>query len=207
MLRGAGVLVAVVAVLALAAGVQEVRGYAVEVDAHAEECFFDQIKTGTKVGVNFQVAEGGFLDIDVKITGPDGKIIYSGERETDGKYTFSAHMDGRYTYCFSNAMSTVTPKLVVFSVNIAGQEGFVPDDLAGKHDKLHDMVEELAEAVMAVKREQDYMIVRERTHRMINDSTNSRVVWWSFFEAVVLILMTIGQVYYINRFFEVKQMV
>ena len=31
-----------------------------------------------------------------QIVGPDQKIIYSGERETDGKYTFAAHMDGKY---------------------------------------------------------------------------------------------------------------
>ncbi len=43
------------------------------------------------------MAEGGFLDIDVKMTGPDDRIIYSGERETDSKYTFSAHATGRYT--------------------------------------------------------------------------------------------------------------
>eukprot|EP01147_Barroeca_monosierra_P008504 gene8504-970_t len=183
------------------------HGYAVEVDAHAEECFFDELKANTKVGLTFQVAEGGFLDIDVKINGPDGKVIYSGERETDGKYTFSAHMDGRYTYCFNNKMSTVTPKLIVFSVNIAGHEGFVVDDVEDQHDKLHDMIEELSEAVMNVKREQEYMLVRERTHRMINDSTNLRVIWWSFFETVLIILMTLGQVYYIHRFFEVKQVV
>ena len=40
-----------------------------QVDAHAEECFFDRVKKGTKMGLMFEVAEGGFLDIDVRIEG------------------------------------------------------------------------------------------------------------------------------------------
>ena len=65
-------------------------------DAHAEECFFDKVTAGSKLGLMFQVAEGGFLDIDVRIEGPDGKNLYEGERESNGKYTFAAHMDGVY---------------------------------------------------------------------------------------------------------------
>lgn len=49
--------------------------------------------------------------------------------------------------------------------------------------------------------------VRDKIHRTINESTNSRVVLWSTFEALVLVLMTIGQVYYLKRFFEVKRVV
>ncbi len=91
----------------------------VTIDAHSEECFFDRAVAGTKLGLMFEVVEGGFLDIDVKITGPDGKTIYQGDRESNGKYTFATHTDGIYKYCFSNKMSTMTPKIVMFSMDIA----------------------------------------------------------------------------------------
>lgn len=37
-------------------------------------------------------------------------------------------------------MSTVTPKLIVFSVNIAGHEGFVVDDVEGLFCFLYNFV-------------------------------------------------------------------
>ena len=40
-----------------------------QVDARDEQCFFDKVKQGTKMGLIFEVAEGGALDIDVKIEG------------------------------------------------------------------------------------------------------------------------------------------
>lgn len=41
--------------------------YFINIDAHAEECFFDKVTSGTKMSLMFEVAEGGFLDIDVKV--------------------------------------------------------------------------------------------------------------------------------------------
>jgi len=186
-----------------------VSGFFIYIDASAEECFFDRVTPGTKMGLMFEVVEGGFLDIDVKIIGPDRNVIYSGERESNGKYTFQAHTDGLYTYCFSNKMSTMTPKMVMFSMDVEESKAKAEDNTTSdaSHSKLEEMISELSTSLTNVKHEQEYMEVRERIHRSINDNTNSRVVLWSFFEAFLLVAMTIGQVFYLKRFFEVRRVV
>ena len=170
--------------LLLVSLMSKVESYFITVDAHAEECFFDKVKSGTKMGLMFEVAEGGFLDIDVRIVGPDGKTIHQvfrllypftgckllhlnlqGERESNGKYTFAAHMDGVYQYCFSNQMSTMTPKIVMFSMDI----GDAPSDATNEgeeeasHNKLEDMIKELSTALTGVKHEQEYMQARSES--------------------------------------------
>jgi hypothetical protein len=56
------------AVALLLALVAAVHGYAILIDAHAEECYYETARTGTKMSLTFQVAEGGFLDIDVSVS-------------------------------------------------------------------------------------------------------------------------------------------
>lgn len=146
-------------------------------------------------------------------TGPDGKTIHQEDRASSGKYTFAAHTDGVYTYCFGNKMSTMTPKAVMFSMDVGDAPKHEAEHAGGagakaeEHNKLEEQIKELAAALTSVKHEQEYMSVRDRIHRSINESTNSRVVLWAFFEALVLVAMTLGQVFYLKRFFEVRRVV
>ena len=41
-----------------------------------------------KINMMYEVAEGGFLDIDVRIINPRNGLIYDKQRETSGKVGF-----------------------------------------------------------------------------------------------------------------------
>uniref|UniRef100_A0A1I8NQ78 GOLD domain-containing protein n=1 Tax=Stomoxys calcitrans TaxID=35570 RepID=A0A1I8NQ78_STOCA len=186
------------------------QAFVVNVDAHSEECFFEKIEGGTKFSVTFEVIDGGFLDIDIKVTGPDQGIMHQSVKESSSRLTFAAVATGVYTVCFDNSKSSMTPKMVMFSIDVGESPHRAPgapgEDEVG-HTKLEDMIRELSGTLTSVKHEQEYMHVRDKIHRSVNESTNSRVVLWSTFEALVLVLMTVGQVYYLKRFFEVKRVV
>ncbi|KAM3176699.1 hypothetical protein ACTXT7_005976 [Hymenolepis weldensis] len=182
-------------------------GYFVTIDANGVECFFDRAKAGERLTLFFEVSEGGFYDINVKLTAPDGSVLYKIEKESSGHYSFTATSNGKYIYCFDNTMSTVTPKTVLFALEkatpmIEKEKGNAPDQ-----NKLIDMVNELSNAVLNAKHEMEYLEVRENIHRAINENTNSRVVLWALFEAIIIVSMSLGQVYYLKRFFEVRRMV
>ena len=50
-----------------------------------EECFHEYVKNGDKINMMYEVAEGGFLDIDVRIINARNALVYDKQRETSGK--------------------------------------------------------------------------------------------------------------------------
>lgn len=59
-------------------------------------------------------------------------------------------------------------------------------------------IRSMAHGLTSVKDEQEYIMIRERTHRNTAESTNSRVKWWSILQAVVLFAVVAWQVYYLK---------
>ena len=69
------------------------------------------------------------------------------------------------------------------------------------------LVRRLSDLFSQVKDEQQYIILRERTHRNTAESTNSRVKWWNIFVISVVVGESLFQVWWLRRFFEVKRVV
>ena len=143
---------------------------------------------------------------------------------SSGDHSFDATQDGKYTYCFSNEHWSANTKEVSFNVHgivyvpeseapqdpleKEGEHG--PDNVSGSTLRTYAdsvivfPVRQMSELLAQVKDEQGYIVVRERTHRNTAESTNSRVKWWSIFQMGVLIGQGGFQVWWLRRFFEVK---
>ena len=138
------------------------------------------------------------MDIDVKIVGPDGKIKAQGEQEGNGKYTFAADISGVYTYCFSNQKSTMTPKVVMFNMDIGEppkptEEHAEGQDGEGKPGDLDGMIKDLSTSLWAVKNEQEYMQVIFQKLFAISQN-NLFTFFRSFFDFSFLIYVKIVKI-------------
>ncbi|KAI1899179.1 hypothetical protein AGOR_G00058940 [Albula goreensis] len=178
--------------------------YFISIDAKAEECFFKRVDSGIRISFAFEVTEGGSLDIDVKIVGPDGNHIYKGDRESSGMFYVAAHLDGMFKFCFSNKVSPMTPKIIKFTIDIDEDLKYVEKGSISDKTRVAEMIKELSNALKAAKLKHEYAVVQERRHREINDKTNSRVLLWSFFEALIVLAMTLGQIYYLMMLSEMS---
>ncbi|KAF8220362.1 supernatant protein factor, C-terminal domain-containing protein [Tricholoma matsutake] len=174
----------------------------VEVVAGTKDCFFEDLHKNDQMTVTYQVGGGGHLDIDFWLTDPDDRVLGKQIRQSTGSLSITAEKHGRHELCFSNQMSAVTDKRVSF--NVHGVVYVTEDDVVAPVER---EIRLLAHGLTAVKDEQEYIVVRERTHRNTAESTNARVKWWSVLQAVVLFSVVAWQVYYLKSFFEVKRVI
>nr|XP_016996732.2 transmembrane emp24 domain-containing protein 2 [Drosophila takahashii] len=178
-------------------------GFIITVDAHETMCFYDHANVSDKVTISFEVMDGGFKDVGVEISGPRNDRLHHSEQDTVGSFTFTAMKDGQYQLCFDNKMSTLTPKVLMFQFHIARALKYYQDtsnrwDDVIEQATVQSMINELSSKLGAVKMEQEYMHFRYRGHLEVSDMVEFRVLAWSIFGPMMLIIMTILEVYYLK---------
>ena len=100
----------------------------------------------------------------VRVVGPDARIIYKRDEETNDRYELTASSSGVYTYCFTNNVGSMDPKLLMFEMRIGDSPAHIAEEQAkmgnGTDQKLFDMVNSLGHDLWSAKSEQEYMEVK-----------------------------------------------
>lgn len=185
-----------------------VMAHTVLLPPHGKQCFFENLKRNDMLSITYQVGSrdptnAEQLTIDFYVTGPTNRMEKLEQLLDHGDVNVRAEADGKYQYCFSNEKSSRVDLDVSFNVH-----GIIYIDVNDPNsDSLDYSISRLTQLTSDVKAEQNYLVIRERTHRNTAELTNSRVKWWSVFQILVVAANSLFQIYYLKRFFEVRSVV
>mmetsp|Transcript_73515 Transcript_73515/g.137369 ORF Transcript_73515/g.137369 Transcript_73515/m.137369 type:complete len:205 (-) Transcript_73515:97-711(-) len=176
-------------------------------DGGATECFGIQLELGMRLHGSFE-ASGDTEGIKSWITladNPDAKKLWESS-SSSGSFDCTSEKAGTHHLCFTN--SNQAKQVVSFSFRLPGDNPEDKEYITTDHtDKVHDLVKQLQDKAQDILDQQQFSITREAVHRDLSESTNSRVMWWTLVEVVMLICLAVFQVYYLRSYFEVKTVI
>lgn len=179
-----------------------------ELPDNEKQCFFEEIDKGVESTLEFQVITGGHYDVDMELTGPNGKTLYKDVKKQYDSFTWTAEEKGIHKFCFSNEFSTFTHKVVYFDLEVGDDDPLAKKDgdaqatamtmLETSAVNTHDSLETVLDL-------QTHHKLRESQGRAHAENLNERVLYWSVGQTVVILIIGIGQVLVLRSFFTDKR--
>ncbi|XP_022097845.1 transmembrane emp24 domain-containing protein 5-like [Acanthaster planci] len=187
------------------------------VPAGRRECFHQHIKAQKTLDFEFQVIEGGDMDINFILRTPTNKALATEARKQEGIYTFSTQETGDYLFCFDNSFSRMSEKLVYFDLAL----DYDDEDEVLKKPPWMDLMTGVGGTDTAEVRLEEIQtslgIVRDNLHksvqtqrllrnvefrdRFIAERNYERVSFWSILTTVVMLVTFLIQVIMIRSLF------
>jgi hypothetical protein len=125
-----------------------------------------------------------------------------------GGFRYISTTDGEHEACVR--LSSLTGRVVRFMMNIdVGEEAIdYAEVVADEHlSTLEVGVRKINDHVNDIRKEQDYQHKREQQFRQTQESTASRVMWWSLLQTVILIAVGAWQVVKLRAVFKKQKLI
>ncbi|KYR03165.1 emp24/gp25L/p24 family protein [Tieghemostelium lacteum] len=195
------------------------RGIYFELNGGQTKCFLEENPKDTLLLGKYQLedlnpptGQPNQLALSVRVTDPEKKELLSKTMGTIGRFSFTTQIGGEHKICFSTNTSrwfgpSVKTRLHLDLETGAGANDY--EDIA-KVEQLNSMeisIRRLNDRVNQIRKEQSYQRGREQTFRNTSESTNSRVMWWSLLQVVVLVATGVWQMRHLKSFFKAKKLV
>ena len=168
------------------------------------KCLSEDVPRSELVVGEFNSSPNNNNELSVKVSDVSQNVLFSKLLCNDGKFAFTASKSGEHTICFIN--NGIGQKTISFTL----KTGVNAKDYSAvaKKDNLKPIEVELRrleDQVQAIHDDMKYLKNREESMRNTNESTNSRVLWFSIFSMVVLVVLGGLQLYYLKNFFKSKK--
>ncbi|MBN3289329.1 TMED1 protein, partial [Polypterus senegalus] len=166
--------------------------------------------------VEYQVIAGAGMDVDFTISSPQGVLLYSDFRRSDGMHTIDSTDEGDYQICFDNTFSKFSEKMVFFEVIFDSPQESQDDwsQMVPPEELLDYKLEDIRESIESTwnrleRSVQIQTVLRafEARDRNLQEDNLWRVTFWSATNMLVLVIVALVQVYMLRSLFDDKRRV
>uniref|UniRef100_A0A1A8F6H3 Transmembrane emp24-like trafficking protein 10 n=1 Tax=Nothobranchius korthausae TaxID=1143690 RepID=A0A1A8F6H3_9TELE len=179
---------------------------------NSRKCLREEIHKDVLVTGEYEIGEQANTKTNLKITDSSSHILYSKDDATKGKFAFTTEDYDMFEVCFESKSPMGTGRVPDQLVNLDMKHGVEAKNYEeiAKVEKLKPLevelrrLEDLSESIV---NDFAYMKKREEEMRDTNESTNTRVLYFSIFSMCCLIGLATWQVFYLRRFFKAKKLI
>lgn len=177
-----------------------------ELPDNDKQCFYEELDSGVKFDIDYQVIAGGNYDVDCFVTDPLNNILYQERKKQYDSFSHTTAMKGAYKVCFSNEFSTFSHKTVYLDFRAGSEQPLFPDmNRATAMTQMESACLSIHEILKVVSDSQTWYRLREAHDRIRAEDLHERVTYWSIGETILLFVVSIGQVLMLRSFFSEKK--
>lgn len=199
--------------------------FTVALAAGKRECYYQVMKKNSDVEVEYQVIDGGDLDIHFSMHGPKANMLVDQKNQEEGSFEFKVDEDGEYELCFDNGVSSYYDKIVFFEIVVDGEKDDAEDDDAyfakiANQDATNDFeqydkrvedvkfrLERIRNRIEKIGHFQGSHRSHESRDRHLVEKNFERVNFWSMVNLSVMVIVLILQVVMIRSLFDEKSLI
>merc|ERR1711951_62412 len=178
-----------------------------------KKCIKEEVHKDVVVTGEFSVSDTPGHVVHLKVTDSKQHILYNKEKATQGKFAFTTDDQDVFEVCFvSENTGGFQRDAKSHEVQINLKKGIEAKSYEeqAKTEKLKPLevelrrLEDLSDSIV---NDFQYMKSREEAMRSTNESTNSRVLYFSIFSMICLVGLGTWQVFYLRKFFKSKKLI
>ncbi|PAA55201.1 hypothetical protein BOX15_Mlig008263g2 [Macrostomum lignano] len=180
--------------------------------SNAKKCFREEIHKNVLVKGDYSISDDPNQKVTIKVTDSKKHVFFNKDNaKGEGKFAFNSDEYDLFDVCFESHMEGGGrgADLEVYVDVRHGAEAKNYDEIA-KAQKLKPLevelkrLEDLSESIV---NDFAYMRSREEAMRDTNESTHSRVLYFSVFSMLCLLGLATWQVLYLRRYFKAKKLI
>lgn len=187
------------------------QGISFTLEAGSQKCLREEIHKDMVVTGEFKVTEAPGQKVDLKVTDSKEHILYNREDASDGKFAFTTEDFDVYEICFFSHVPQghrgVNQECTLNTKHGAEAKSYEALGDAQQLKPLEVELRRLEDLSENIVRDFAYMQKREEEMRNTNESTNSRVLYFSLFSLGCLTGLATWQVLYLRKFFKAKKLI